>query len=181
MRAAAARTDAGGTFVRVGRSSTVEVFAATKSGTGAYHYACRRRDGVLHRFARDSTGATSGPDRLTVSFRVRGSDVAYRTTEIGDAASTDEFVVIDGRTGEVLRDTGRLGSREHRAPREDQLQLLSHARIAWATRALGVHVLDHDGDHLLAPASAGEAYKLRATATRLSWTAGGERRHARLP
>lgn len=180
VRAAAAKTDAGGTFVRVGRSSAVEVYAPKGAGFGAYHYVCRRKDGVLHPFARNTSGASSGPDLVTGSFRTRGSDVAYRTTAF-DTTVTDRFVVIDGRTGKVLRDTGRIQSQEKGGTRDDQLVLLSGARIGWGTRALGVHVLDADGDHVLAPASDGEPTRLHATAKTLAWTAGGTSRHAPLP
>jgi hypothetical protein len=180
VEAAVARTDAGGTFVRVGRSSTLDVFSPKGQGLGAFHYACRRRDGVLHTFARNSSGAAD-VDVLTGSIRVRGSAVAYRTSTFDGDASTDRFVVIDGRTGKVLRDTGKIASKATRAPREDQLVLLSGARIGWGTKAAGVHVLDADGDHQLAPASEGEPTRLGATATSLTWTVAGTRRHAPLP
>ncbi|WP_026912140.1 hypothetical protein [Patulibacter minatonensis] len=179
VAAAAKRTDAGGTFNRVARSSSVQVFAPKGAGFGAYHYACWARTGALHRFARNSTG-TASTDVLTVSIVVRGDALAYRTASRGDR-SRDRFVVRDGRTGKVLRDTGEVTTSEKGGPRSDQLVLLPGAVIAWSAAGSGVHVTDADGDHVLAPAADGRATKLSTTTRTVSWTSGGERHHAPLP
>ena len=173
-------TDAGGRYARVARSGVVEVFSPTGSGFGAFHYVCRSRTGTVHRFARNSGGA-SDHDVVTSSIAVRGPDVAYRTSVRDDGHGSERFVVRSGLTGRVLRDTGAVPSTETGAPRTDQLVLLRHAAIAWATRDAGVHVTDRDGDHILEPPDGTQPTRLRATATTLSWVRGGRRESARLP
>jgi hypothetical protein len=180
VASAARATDAGGRFVRVARSGSIEVFSPKGAGFGAFHYVCRSRTGALHRFARNSGGAADR-DVVTSSIVARGSEVAYRTSVRGDGHGSERFVVRSGLTGEVLTDTGALRSTETGPPRTDQLVLLPHATIAWATRDAGVHVTDGDADHVLAAPDGATPTRLRATATTLSWTENGRRVSARLP
>jgi hypothetical protein len=179
VAAAAKKTDAGGRFERVARSSSIEVYAPDGPGFGAYHYVCRRSTGTLHRFARNSGGAAAS-DVVTTSFAARGNVFAYRTSVRGDTSS-ERFVARDGRTGRVLRDTGAVRSTEQGDPRSDQLVLLPGAAIAWATKDAGVHVTDAHGDHVVGAPTGRQPTRLRATATTLRWTEGGRRLHARLP
>jgi hypothetical protein len=104
-----------------------------------------------------------------LDFSVNGRYLAYHLAAVGDE-NYDGFRSVDARTGEVVRDSGRVERRGVGIPHA--LALTDTGAIAWLHDSV-LYATDANGTRTLATPDGGEISAPAARGRTVFWTQGG--------